>query len=112
MSVRDIPLVKAIVAQFGGGDVVDLRLPLPADNGTPAAAGERRSYSLGDLQKTLRDESYRITATQEALVRMGDREEPHAGEMLRAAHFEASAALIDKCKADPTIMDHLKRGAT
>lgn len=113
MSVRSHPLVAAVLAQFPGADVIDVKVTPEAEADAVYLApqpGERRQHSLGDIRATLVNEADRIRAAQFALVELKDREAVHAGEMLRAEHFDCAAQLIDRCKASPEIMERLKKG--
>lgn len=111
MSLRHDPLVAAALARFPGAEIVDVR-PVPPQDGEPyqEPGPGPKLFSLGDVRTTLTTEADRIRAVQERLVREGDRVAPHAGRMLAADHFDAAATLIDRCKADPVIMDRLKKG--
>lgn len=111
MSIRHHPLVAATLATFPGAEITDMR-DVPPDRGTAWQSPRPgpKLFSLADVRATLTAEADRIRTVQDRLVREGDRNGPDAGQMLAADHFDAAATLIDKCKADPVIMDRLKKG--
>lgn len=67
-----------------------------------------KNYRLSDLHDQARREAVHIEAVQAALVYVGLRAAPDAGEIARAEKFEALCSLCNRA-SDPVIVDRLRQ---
>lgn len=99
-------LLDKVMAAWPGARVVDVRVPPAAIEGA-TYAGPRANYSLGDLAQLARDEACRIDTVTDVLASEGLA--PDAGQLAKRDQFEALARLCERVRADPAIIERLKR---
>lgn len=105
MTIKDDPLVQATLNRFPGAEIADVR---HTPEGEAAAGATPAGYSLAELAKVARDEAWRITASQDALVAAGDRQAAHAGQLEQARKFAAIGRCLDLIRNDKQSVERLR----
>jgi hypothetical protein len=102
---REQPAVAAVLEQFPGAEIVDVRM---STEGSDAAPDGDDRVSLAVLRDTALAEGRRIRAVQDGLVEQGDRKAPDAGQLAKARRFDAMGNVLDCCSFDTTIKERLR----